>query len=102
MPLSLLIPLSLYALASLITFITYGLDKRAARLSRRRIPERRLHQLELAGGWPGAWLAQRLFRHKTYDPRFRLIFRAIIALHVAAWIVILILYFYFRASAGHA
>ena len=30
--------------------------------------------LALLGGWPGAWLAQRCFRHKTVKPAFRRIF----------------------------
>lgn len=86
MPHWLTLILGVYALASLITFAAYGLDKRAARLGRCRIPERRLHLFELLGGWPGAWLAQRTFRHKTFDPAFRRVFLAIVTLHVIAWI----------------
>lgn len=85
MPPWLLLILGCYLLASLIAFAAYGLDKRAARLGRWRIPERRLHLFELLGGWPGAWLAQRTFRHKTVDPGFRRIFLAIVALHAVAW-----------------
>jgi uncharacterized membrane protein YsdA (DUF1294 family) len=81
---------AVYLVMSLVTFVEYGLDKRAARLGRWRIPERRLHILALAFGWPGAWIAQRAFRHKTMDRRFRIIFWMIIALHAAAWIAILI------------
>lgn len=87
----LIVILAVYLLASVVTFIAYGLDKRAARLSRRRIPERRLHCCELLGGWPGAWLAQRTFRHKTVDPAFRRVFLAIVFLHIAAWIAIIVL-----------
>lgn len=85
MPIWLTFILGFYALASLITFAAYGLDKRAARLGRWRIPERRLHLFELLGGWPGAWLAQRTFRHKTFDHAFRRVFLAIVALHAIAW-----------------
>ncbi|WP_307731924.1 DUF1294 domain-containing protein [Pseudoduganella sp. SL102] len=59
-----------YALASLATFIAYAIDKRAARLGRRRTPERTLLLLGLAGGWPGALLAQRLVRHKSSKAAF--------------------------------
>ncbi len=45
---------ALYALVSLLTLIAYGIDKSRAIDGRRRIPERRLHLLELLGGWPGA------------------------------------------------
>jgi uncharacterized membrane protein YsdA (DUF1294 family) len=84
--------LSLYALASAVTFVAYGLDKAAAARAtggRGRIRERTLHLFELFGGWPGALLAQRCFRHKTIDPTFRLVFWAIVLLHAAAWGVFL-------------
>ena len=71
-----------YALASAITFLAYAADKRAARRRRRRTPERVLHLLALAGGWPGAWLAQRLLRHKTVKPAFRRVFHLTVVLNV--------------------
>ena len=74
-----------YAVASLITFVWYGLDKRAARRGERRTPERTLHVMELLGGWPGALAAQRCFRHKTRDPGFRRAFLAIVTLHALGW-----------------
>lgn len=65
---------AVYGLMSLIAFLAYYLDKRAARLDRPRTPEATLHVLELLGGWPGALLAQRLIRHKNakvgYGSRF--------------------------------
>ncbi len=54
-----------YLIASPITFIAYGWDKKAAKSNRRRIPEQTLHVLELLGGWPGAWIAQQHFHHKS-------------------------------------
>ncbi len=66
--------LIIYLAMSVITFILYAWDKSAARAGRRRIAERSLHLLALAGGWPGALLAQRLFRHKTRKRRFRIVF----------------------------
>jgi uncharacterized membrane protein YsdA (DUF1294 family) len=64
-----------YACASLATFVAYAGDKRAARTGRRRTPERTLLLLGLAGGWPGAWLAQRLVRHKSSKASFQAKFR---------------------------
>jgi uncharacterized membrane protein YsdA (DUF1294 family) len=55
----------IYAGASLIAFVAYALDKAAARAGRWRTQESTLHLLALIGGWPGALLAQRQFRHKT-------------------------------------
>ena len=77
--------LIVYAVASVITFFAYGLDKRAARRGRWRTPEATLHLLELLGGFPGAMLAQRIFRHKRGKVRYLIVFWLIVALHAAAW-----------------
>jgi uncharacterized membrane protein YsdA (DUF1294 family) len=73
---------------NLTTFGYYGYDKAQARSSARRVPEVVLHGLAFAGGSPAAWLAMRLFRHKTVKGRFRLVFWAIIVLQVGliCWI----------------
>jgi len=60
-----------YALASLACFALYAHDKAAARRGDRRTPERHLLLLGLAGGWPGALLAQQWLRHKTVKRPFR-------------------------------
>jgi uncharacterized membrane protein YsdA (DUF1294 family)/cold shock CspA family protein len=54
-----------YMAMSLATFIVYFGDKRAARLGQPRVSEAMLHWLALAGGWPGALLAQQILRHKS-------------------------------------
>lgn len=77
--------LALYAVVSIAAFTTYGLDKRAARLGRSRVPEARLHALELFFGWPGALAGQAVFRHKRRKARYMLVFWAIVLLHAAAW-----------------
>lgn len=66
--------LGLYAVASLVTFITYGVDKSAARNGRWRTRESTLHMLGLIGGWPGALLAQRVYRHKSKKREFQMVF----------------------------
>ncbi|MBV8122900.1 MAG: DUF1294 domain-containing protein [Burkholderiaceae bacterium] len=63
--------LIVYGLMSQLSFCVYGFDKLAARQGWRRVRERRLHWLALLGGWPGAWLAQQVFRHKTAKAPFR-------------------------------
>lgn len=64
---------------SAVAFGAYAADKAAARAGRRRTPESTLHLLALAGGWPGALLAQRTFRHKTTKASFRVEFWCTVA-----------------------
>jgi uncharacterized membrane protein YsdA (DUF1294 family) len=77
---------ALYGLASLITFIIYLIDKSAAQAGRWRIPEKTLHTLALAGGWPGAWVAQKVLRHKTSKKEFQLVFWLTVVLNLGALI----------------
>jgi uncharacterized membrane protein YsdA (DUF1294 family) len=64
----------LYAGASALCFALYAVDKAAARAGRDRISESMLLSLGFVGGWPGAIVAQQLFRHKTVKRGFRLRF----------------------------
>lgn len=65
-------------------FALYGYDKRAAQGDRLRVPERVLHGVELLGGTPGAFLAQRVFHHKTRKVSYRIVFWLIFAVQAAA------------------
>ena len=58
------------ALVNLIAFAAFARDKRKAIKAARRISERRLLFWAAIGGWPGAKLAQRWLRHKTYKQPF--------------------------------
>lgn len=75
--------LSIVAVMSLICFVTYGFDKRRAVRGGRRVPERTLHLMAFCGGWPGAILAQRQFRHKTQKLSFRVVFWFVVILHLS-------------------
>ncbi|MBO6014242.1 MAG: DUF1294 domain-containing protein [Oscillospiraceae bacterium] len=57
-------------LMSLITLLTYGIDKRKARTGSWRIPESRLLLLGFFGGAAGALLAMKIFHHKTKHAYF--------------------------------
>ena len=74
-----------YLVMSALTFLLYGLDKFQASRRGGRVPERTLHLFELLGGWPGALLGMAVFRHKTQKRSFRLVFFAVVALHLAGW-----------------
>lgn len=75
-----------YAVASVAAFVLYAVDKSAAMRGARRTPESTLHLLALAGGWPGALLAQQLLRHKSGKAAFRSVFWITVAMNVAAFI----------------
>ncbi len=68
---------------SLVCFVAYGWDKNRAATGGRRVPERTLHILSLLGGWPGAFLGQQHFRHKTKKLTFLIVFWCVVLLHVA-------------------
>lgn len=78
------IALGVLALLSLLTFFIYGFDKNAAETGRWRTAEKTLHLLSLIGGWPGAWVAQRLFRHKVRKASFMAGYWATVLAHMAA------------------
>ena len=74
---------------SLVTFWMYWADKRAAQTGRWRTPESTLQLLALAGGWPGAWLAQQVLRHKSSKVSFRAVYGLMVLSHgllLGAWL----------------
>ena len=60
------------AAVNLAAFMLYGLDKRKARLNRRRIRERTLLWAAALFGAAGAWCGMLVFRHKTKHRKFTL------------------------------
>lgn len=76
----------LYAGVSLLTFILYRQDKIRAGVGGWRIPENWLHAAELLGGWPGALVAQQVYRHKTRKLSFQIVFWVIVLVHQVAWV----------------
>lgn len=76
---------AVYAAASLLTYYFYWDDKRRAQRNEWRIPEANLHFWSLIGGWPGAFIAQQQFRHKTKKLSFRVVFWLIVMAHQLLW-----------------
>jgi uncharacterized membrane protein YsdA (DUF1294 family) len=69
---------------NLATIVLYGYDKAVAGGTRRRVPENVPHFVAIAGGSPGALLAQVLFRHKTVKASFRRVYWLIVILQLVA------------------
>ena len=68
-------------LISWCTDMMYSWDKRKARNKEWREPEHILHFMELIGGWPGAFIAQRRFRHKSSKGPYQFVFVLIVGLY---------------------
>ena len=86
--------LSYYLLAiNAVTFIVYGIDKYEAKKAMWRISEATLLMLAVLDGSIGAWIAMRVWRHKTMHKKFKygipvilLIQIALIAyMHIPMW-----------------
>jgi len=75
-----------YLVLSTLTFIVYAVDKSAAQYGRWRTREATLHLLALAGGWPGALMAQKVLRHKSSKRSFRAVFWLTVLLNCSALI----------------
>jgi uncharacterized membrane protein YsdA (DUF1294 family)/cold shock CspA family protein len=75
--------LGAYLFVSTTTFLAYAIDKSAAQAGRWRISENTLHLLAIAGGWPGALIAQQTLRHKSRKGSFRIVLWISILLNCA-------------------
>lgn len=77
-----------YAVLSVGLYGLYGADKAAARNHTRRTPENTLQVIALVGGWPGALVAQRRYRHKTRKQPFQAVFWIMVMLNclAVAWL----------------
>jgi uncharacterized membrane protein YsdA (DUF1294 family) len=77
--------LALIVPASVIAFVMMGYDKRQAKFGGRRVAEKTLHTVELVGGWPGSWIGQRYFHHKTHKTSYQFMFWIVAVLHATFW-----------------
>lgn len=70
-----------YILAvNIVTLLVYRHDKNAARDAEWRLSEMTLHFWGLVGGWPAAFVAQRVLRHKINKLRYLVVFWAIVGI----------------------
>ncbi len=73
---------------SVVAFLAYAFDKSAAARGRWRTSEHKLHMLALAGGWPGALLAQQFLRHKSAKQSFRQVFWGTVFLNIVGLVLL--------------
>lgn len=73
---------------SLITSIAFIYDKNAAISSKRRVPERTLHLLELFGGVFAVVALMYLIRHKNRKSSFYVVTYLILVLWISVWIYV--------------
>jgi uncharacterized membrane protein YsdA (DUF1294 family) len=85
---------------SAFSFCFYRSDKQKAQSGEWRIPESTLHFTDLIGGWPGGFLAQRKYRHKTAKGSFQFLFWVTVALHQFVAFDSLIAWRFTREVAG--
>jgi len=79
---------------NLVTFMAYGVDKRAAQNGSWRVPESQLHSLEFMGGWCGAIIGQKFFHHKTKKESYQAFFWALLFLEVViVWSILKYMHF---------
>lgn len=74
-----------YVVMSFLTFIAYLIDKSAAKNRRWRTKESTLHIFSIIGGWPGAYLAQEILRHKSRKEDFKGVYWATVFLNVCGF-----------------
>ena len=78
----------LYLAMSAVGFAVYAGDKSAAIAGGSRVPERTLLFVGLAGGWPGAIVAQQVLRHKSSKVAFRSAFWRSVVMNVLAFVAL--------------
>lgn len=82
--------LAAYAGVSLLLFAMYGMDKAAAQRGGQRTAENTLHLFEVCCGWPGALMAQQMFRHKTRKASYQFVFWLAVLANLGAlgWLMV--------------
>ena len=80
--------LIVYLGTSLLCILIYYMDKSAAVEGRWRVSESALLLLGLAGGWPGAIVAQRLLHHKTRKRSFQAAFAGSVVVNILTFVIL--------------
>ena len=86
---------------SILSYAFYANDKRSAREGSWRIAENTLHLIDILGGWPGGFIAQRRLRHKCSKLKFQVIFCLIVLAHQFAAFDSLVNWRFSRKAIAH-
>ncbi|CAH0340385.1 DUF1294 domain-containing protein [Rhizobium sp. CECT 9324] len=92
---------ALAALYNVFVFGIYAFDKLAARKGSWRVRESTLIFLAVLGGGTGAFFCQRLLRHKTRKPPFRLLLPILFVLQSTTGLILLLVPDQVFAAAGY-
>lgn len=79
-----------FAAINLLTYLAFRSDKARAVAGQWRHPESRLLSLAMFGGWLGAKLAQRRYRHKTRKQPFRTLLNLVPVVWIGLFLSLLI------------
>ena len=79
-----------YVALSIITYILYAKDKKAALNGSWRVSELTLHILSLLGGWVGAMFAQTYLNHKSTKSEFQTNYYFTVIINIGLLILLLI------------
>lgn len=71
---------------SILSFLAYSSDKKAALRKTWRVSENRLHFQDLLGGWPGGLIARQIWHHKVSKTSFVLVFWLTVMLNMLAMV----------------
>lgn len=80
------LPLAVYPITGLITYLFYAHDKKQAANGNWRTPENTLHFWELIGGWMGGFIAQNILNHKSKKSSYQIVYWFIVVAHLVGWI----------------
>lgn len=70
-----------FVVVSFVTYLVCRSDKQKAQAGQWRTSEATLHLLELLGGWPASYFAQRRFRHKISKGSYQFVFWLIVLVY---------------------
>ena len=81
----------LYVGISVACFLLYAEDKSKAQKGHWRVAESSMQIIALIGGWPGAIVAQQVFRHKTRKRGFQFVFWTAVVVNAASLAILTII-----------